>query len=80
MEELVKELVEKVGLSEEKAKESVEVITEFVKGKLPSSLSGQVENIMNGEFNMSSLFGFGGGSKGGEKSNPLDALKGFLKK
>ncbi|HZH88024.1 MAG TPA: hypothetical protein VFD78_02490 [Chitinophagaceae bacterium] len=79
MKELIKELVEKTGLSEEMAEKAVATMMSFVKNKLPEGMSGQVENILNGDFDLSSLFG-GGDDKSDSGSNPLDALKGFLDK
>lgn len=80
MKELIKELVEKTGLSEEMAEKAVATMMSFVKSKLPEGMSGQVENILNGDFDLSSLFGGGGDNKSDSGSNPLDALKGFLDK
>lgn len=82
MKELINELVEKVGLTEEKATQSVETVMAFVKNKLPDGLSSQVENLFSGQFDLSSLFGGGSSKDGDDKggSNPLSALNDFLKK
>lgn len=46
MEELVKLMSRKTGLSEEMAETGVEMITGFLKGKLPTSLTGEVDSIL----------------------------------
>lgn len=79
MEELIKELIDKAGLNEDSAQKAVATMVSFVKTKLPDGLSGQVENLLSGNFDISSLFG-GGASDSEGGSNPLDALKGFLNK
>ena len=79
MKELIKELVEKTGLSEEMAEKAVATMMSFVKSKLPEGMSGQVESLLNGNFDLSSMFG-GADDKSDSGSNPLDALKGFLDK
>lgn len=48
MNELVEKVCAKTGLPEEKVKEVLEVVVEQLKAKLPSSVSGQVENVMSG--------------------------------
>ncbi len=48
MDELVNLLVEKTGISEEKAREVTDVVIEFLKSKLPEPFRGQVENLISG--------------------------------
>jgi len=48
MDELVNLLVEKTGISEEKAREVFDVVIEFLKSKLPEPFRGQVENLISG--------------------------------
>jgi len=48
MDELVNLLVEKTGISEEKAREVTDVVIEFLKSKLPEPLGGQLENLISG--------------------------------
>lgn len=79
MEELIKELIDKAGLNEDSAQKAVATMVSFVKTKLPDGLSGQVENLLSGNFDISSLFG-GGDNDNEGGNNPLDALKGFLNK
>jgi len=49
MEELVALVVEKTGLSEKQAEMAVEVVLDFVKDKLPSAVSGQLDNLLEGK-------------------------------
>lgn len=78
MEELLKELKEKVGLSEEQAKKTFSTLVSFMKSKLPAGLSDNVEGLLSGKMDLSSMMSglFGGSDKEGEaESGPLDALK-----
>lgn len=76
MQELVNELMQKAGLSEESAKKAVETTVSFIKTKLPAGMSDKVEGLLSGNFDLSSMFG-GGSSKDGD-DNPLDKLKGMF--
>ena len=49
MEELVALVVEKTGLSEKQAEMAVEVVLDFIKGKLPPVVAGQIDNLLDGE-------------------------------
>jgi hypothetical protein len=73
MQELIKELVEKVGLSEEAAQKAIDTTMNFVKGKLPPMFSDKLDDIMNGKFDLASMFG--GGKSDGAGDSPLDKLK-----
>lgn len=83
MQELIKELVEKAGLSEEDAQKSVDVTMEFIKGKVPPAFQDKIEDLMNGNFDLMSLMSafMGGGDKSSkEEASPLDMLKGMFGK
>lgn len=49
MEDLIKLVTEKTGISPEQAKTAVETVMGFVKEKLPSGISEQVEGLMSGK-------------------------------
>jgi uncharacterized protein (DUF2267 family) len=49
MEELVKLVATKVGISEEQARQAVELVLGYMKDKMPESLSGQVEAALEGD-------------------------------
>lgn len=49
MDEIVKLVSQKTGLSEEKSKVAVETVLSYLKDKLPEPLAGQVANILEGK-------------------------------
>ncbi len=48
MDELVKLLVQKLGLSEDKAKLAAETVVGFMKKKLPAPLAAQIDSALSG--------------------------------
>ena len=49
MEELIKQVTTKAGISEEQARSAVNVVLDFVKNRLPAPIAGQIENAVKGE-------------------------------
>jgi uncharacterized protein (DUF2267 family) len=49
MDELIKLVSSKVGISEAQAKDAVETVLGFLKDKLPSPVAGQVESVLKGD-------------------------------
>ncbi len=49
MDEVVKMVAEKTGLSEEVARQAVEVVVDFLKAKLPEPWGSQVEKLLAGD-------------------------------
>ena len=49
MEELVKLVAQKTGLSEEKAKVAVETVLDFLQDKLPGPVASQIKSLLEGE-------------------------------
>jgi uncharacterized protein (DUF2267 family) len=49
MDELVKLVAQKTGLSEDKAKVAVETVLGSVKDRLPAPVAGQIDSILGGE-------------------------------
>lgn len=49
MDELVKMVADKVGISEAQAKQSVEMVLEFLKDKLPEPIAGQLDAALEGD-------------------------------
>ena len=47
MDELVNIVSQKTGLSEEKANVAVELVVEFLKGKLPGPVAAQIDGILS---------------------------------
>jgi uncharacterized protein (DUF2267 family) len=56
MDELIKQVTAKAGISEDQARSAVNTVLDFVKNRLPAPIAGQIENAMKGE---------GGGIAGG---------------
>ncbi len=48
MDELVELVSQKTGLSEEKSRQAVEIVLEYLKERLPAPIGGQLENILSG--------------------------------
>jgi len=49
MDELIKQVTAKAGISEEQARTAVTTVMGFLKDKLPAPIAGQIENAMSGE-------------------------------
>jgi hypothetical protein len=49
MDELIKLVSSKVGISEAQAKQAVDVVLGFLQDKLPEPLSGQIEAAVEGD-------------------------------
>ena len=49
MEELVKLVAAKTGLSEDVARTAVNTVIGFLKGKLPPAVAGQIDGILGGQ-------------------------------
>ena len=48
MDELIKQVVKKVGISEAQAKQAVEMVVGFLKDKLPAPVASQIEGVLSG--------------------------------
>ena len=48
MDELIKMVSEKAGLSEEMAKTAVETVIGYLKKKLPAPIAGQIDGVLGG--------------------------------
>ena len=48
MDELVKSISEKTGISEDQARSAVTMVTGFLKDKLPAPIAGQIDNVLGG--------------------------------
>ena len=47
MDELIKQVSERTGISEDKARTAVETVVGFLKDRLPAPIAGQVDNALN---------------------------------
>jgi hypothetical protein len=48
MDELVKRVTEKTGISDDQARTAITTVTGFLKEKLPAPIAGQVDNAISG--------------------------------
>ncbi len=48
MDELVKLVSQKTGIPESTAQQAVEVVLNYIKGKLPAPIAAQVDNVVKG--------------------------------
>jgi hypothetical protein len=48
MDELIKQVVEKTGISEAQARGAVDTVVGFLKNRLPAPLAGQVDGVLGG--------------------------------
>lgn len=48
MQELVQELIQKAGLTQEQAEKSIQVIKDYIQSQLPPMMQGMVDNFMSG--------------------------------
>lgn len=63
MEDVIKLVAEKTGISPEQAKSAVETVLGFIKEKLPAGLGEQLEGIMSGKDLQGGLSGLAAGLK-----------------
>ena len=57
MDELIKRITEKTGISEDQARSAVNTVAGFLKEKLPAPLAGQVDNVLSGGGGMADTLG-----------------------
>lgn len=70
MDQLIKQVTERTGITEDQAKQAVDIVLSFVKGRLPASLGSQLDSLLAGD--TSSLGSIAGGAQ--------DALGGLFGK
>jgi nucleoid DNA-binding protein len=52
MQDLIQQLKDRAGLTEEQAHKSLETIKEYIQSKLPPMMQGMVDNFMFGNMNL----------------------------
>jgi len=58
MDELVKQIAQKVGISPDQARQAVTMVVDFLKTKLPAPIANQVQAVLSGGMpNLGGLFG-----------------------
>ena len=60
MDEIVKLVVQKTGISEEQARGAVKTVIDFLKQKLPAPIAGQIDGLLSGSGAGDALKGLGG--------------------
>ncbi|HEV2707744.1 MAG TPA: hypothetical protein VGV59_17630 [Pyrinomonadaceae bacterium] len=70
MDELVKQVAERTGIGEDKARQAVETVVGFLKQRLPAPVAGQVDGALSGA----------GGAIGGVADKAGDMLGGMFGK
>ena len=60
MDEIVKLVVQKTGISEEQARTAVTTVVNFLKQKLPAPIAGQIDGVLSGSGVGDALKGLGG--------------------
>lgn len=67
MDELIKQVVERTGISEQQARGAVETVLGFLKNRLPEPIAGQLDGLVGGA----------GGAVGGLADKAGDVLGGI---
>jgi hypothetical protein len=67
MDELIKQVVERTGISEQQARGAVDTVLGFLKTRLPESIAGQLDGLVGGA----------GGAVGGLADKAGDVLGGL---
>jgi uncharacterized protein (DUF2267 family) len=57
MDELIKRITEKTGISEDQARSAVNTVSGFLKEKLPAPIAGQIDNVLSGAGGMTDKLG-----------------------
>jgi hypothetical protein len=55
MDELIKLVVQKTGISEAMAKSAVETVIGYLKKQLPAPIAGQIDNVLGGAGSLGGL-------------------------
>lgn len=65
MDELIKRITEKTGISEDQARSAVNTVSGFLKEKLPAPIAGQIDNVLSGAGGMTDKLGDAAAKVGG---------------
>ena len=52
MDELIRQVAERTGIGEDKARTAVETVVGFLKERLPAPVAGQLDNVIGGSAGM----------------------------
>jgi nucleoid DNA-binding protein len=59
MDELVKLVVKKTGISEEQARKAIDTVLQFIKQRLPAPLASQIDGLLSGSGGSDLIQGLG---------------------
>ena len=48
MDELVNQVASRTGISQDQAREAVQMVVDFLKSKLPAPIAGQIDTVLSG--------------------------------
>ena len=65
MDELIKRITEKTGISEDQARSAITTVSGFLKEKLPAPIAGQVDNVLGGAGGVTDKLGDAAAKVGG---------------
>jgi len=65
MDELIKRITEKTGISEDQARSAISTVSGFLKEKLPAPIAGQVDNVLGSAGVMTDKLGDAAAKVGG---------------
>lgn len=75
MDELINQVVQKAGISQDQARTAVNTVVGFLKGRLPQPIASQLDNVLGGQSGSGDItsradqaLGGLGGILGGDKS------------
>jgi len=57
MDELIKRITEKTGISDDQARSAISTVSGFLKEKLPAPIAGQIDNVLSGTGGMTDKLG-----------------------
>ena len=78
MDELIKQVVERTGISEQQARGAVDTVLGFIKGRLPEPLAGQLDGLVGGAAGAAGGLAGAAGGLAGSAGDVLGGLGGML--
>lgn len=78
MDELVKQVVERTGISESQAQTAVTTVLGFVRGRLPEPIAGQLDGLLGGAAGAAGGLAGAAGGLAGTAGDVLGGLGGML--
>ena len=55
MDQLINQIVQRTGISQDQAQQAVQVVLNFAKGRLPAPIASQLENALTGQGGMQGM-------------------------